>query len=499
MTPITKVTILSTVGGVCILLGAIFLGVFPVIFDSILNDMLVLREGSASLEAFITPPVPIYMQVWLFNVTNPEAIKHRGEIPKLQQVGPYTYEEQRLKYDLIWNETSGTVSYLQNKTYYFRPDLSYGHLESDPITTLNAIMLTAAKFLNDVTLARLFIWPEIERTMDIFETRTAGELVYKGYDLPTDFNFDFSSLGLNFTSGLSGDLYEILDNLGLDPPAELQENKFGFFYGRNNTNDKRYEVKTGAHGMDTYQEIVAWDDENKLEFWSSKYCNMINGTDGSQYPPKITKSKVIMIYTSELCRSLYLLYEKEVEVEGVRAYRFVPPRSMLEDPMINHDNLCYCYPDEDHCLGAGMLSMEPCTMGAPIIMSTPHFYQGDDDERDKLIGLHPSKAEHETILDVEPTSGVTMRAAKKIQINLQLRPYGKLPSFKNVPEVVFPVLWINESAVIDPVSAAAFSKGVVLPFTIVDAICGVLIVIGVGFLIGGIVIFRKYKNSHQKV
>ena len=37
-------------------------------------------------------------------------------------------------------------------------------------------------------------------------------------------------------------------------------------------------------------------------------------------------------------------------------------------------------------------------------MSSPHFYQGDDSEREKLIGLNPNKDEHETILDIEPVS-----------------------------------------------------------------------------------------------
>lgn len=35
-------------------------------------------------------------------------------------------------------------------------------------------------------------------------------------------------------------------------------------------------------------------------------------------------------------------------------------------------------------------------------MSTPHFYQGDEKELAKLIGLNPMKEQHETFLDVEP-------------------------------------------------------------------------------------------------
>lgn len=37
-------------------------------------------------------------------------------------------------------------------------------------------------------------------------------------------------------------------------------------------------------------------------------------------------------------------------------------------------------------------------------MSQPHFYAGDPDLIESVIGLHPTPIEHQTILDVEPVS-----------------------------------------------------------------------------------------------
>ena len=52
---------------------------------------LVLRDGSDSFENWLSPPVPVYMQFWVWNVTNPDQIVNGLEKPKLAQMGPYTY------------------------------------------------------------------------------------------------------------------------------------------------------------------------------------------------------------------------------------------------------------------------------------------------------------------------------------------------------------------------------------------------------------------------
>lgn len=474
MVPMKQVKVITGVGTILVVLCAIFLGVFPIIFNSIVSKLLLLSEDSKALEAFISPPVPIYMQFWLFNVTNPDAI-HRGATPILQEVGPYTYEEKRLKYDLKWDHKEGTVTYLQNKTYHFVEEMSNGLTEGDHITTINAVMVSVASQIEKLgpVMQLLGMMAFLRFRESLFITRTVGELLFHGYKEP-----------------LLAELIKYVD----DPTNS--NGRFGFFYPRNNTNDGTYKVMTGEKNMNNYQYIQEWAGKHTLAFWNSPYCNMINGTDGSQYPPKVTPNDILRVFTSELCRSLYFVYEKELDVHGIHTYRFIPPRDMLEDPKINPDNLCYCYPDEDHCLGAGMLNMAPCTMGIPVIMSTPHFYQGDEKELAKLVGLNPTKEQHETFLDVEPRTGVTMRAAKKIQVNVPLRRYSDLPTFKNVPEVIFPVLWVNESAEIDASSAKDVKKGVSLPFIVVDAICGSLIAIGAILLIVGGIKFCGIRKSH---
>lgn len=73
-------------------------------------------------------------------------------------------------------------------------------------------------------------------------------------------------------------------------------------FQRNNTNDGTYKVNTGEKDIDSYLEIQEWAGSPTLDYWSDPYCNMINGTDGTQYPPKLTQDSVLYIYTSEFCR-----------------------------------------------------------------------------------------------------------------------------------------------------------------------------------------------------
>lgn len=499
MVPVKQVTVLASVGTILVVLSAVFMGIFPVIFSSIVNKMLVLSEDGKTLDAFLKAPVPIYMQIYLFNVTNPDAIRYHGAKPVLQQVGPYTYLEVREKYNLDWNHTKGTVSYRQNISFFFNEEMSNGLKETDYITTINAVMVIAAQvFGTQNNLILNAVWSQLEKGLDLFDRHTVGELLFDGFLLP-EFDFDFSHLSpkLNFTQGWTGTIYEILQKMGVSNiPAFLQENKLSLLFGRNDTNDGIHTVSTGEKDMSTYLETQEWNGKSALTYWNDQYCNMINGTDGSQYPPKVTKDTILKIFTSELCRSLYLTYEKEIKHNGIHAYRFTAPEKMLQAASENPDNACYCYPDMNHCLGSGMLSLEPCAKGAKVIMSTPHFYMGDKIELAKLVGLNPSKEEHETFLDVEPKTGVTMKAAKKIQINVPLRPYGNLPSFKNVPEVTFPILWVNESADVNATVSKEVIKGVSLPFVVVNAICGTLIALGLVFLIVGGIKFSKIRRTH---
>lgn len=53
-------------------------------------------------------------------------------------------------------------------------------------------------------------------------------------------------------------------------------------------------------------------------------------------------------------------------------------------------------------------------------MSCPHFLYADEKYQTECDGIKANLNEHQTLIYVEPTSGVLMKANKRIQFNTQL-------------------------------------------------------------------------------
>src|SRR5207244_10388592 len=67
-------------------------------------------------------------------------------------------------------------------------------------------------------------------------------------------------------------------------------------------------------------------------------------------------------------------------------------------------------------------------------------------------GLNPNSEKHDTYLDVEPWTGMSLAASFKFQINIETRPEDKLANI-TYPKKMVPLLWIEETASADQQSA----------------------------------------------
>ena len=61
-------------------------------------------------------------------------------------------------------------------------------------------------------------------------------------------------------------------------------------------------------------------------------------------------------------------FEKDVEVKGVPAYRFTPPRDVLASKEDNPANEGFCVTPKE-CLGTGVLKVSVCRKGNPSLSS----------------------------------------------------------------------------------------------------------------------------------
>ncbi|KAF9410824.1 hypothetical protein HW555_010205 [Spodoptera exigua] len=219
---------------------------------------------------------------------------------------------------------------------------------------------------------------------------------------------------------------------------KLPYEEFGLFYGKNGTSPDVVTMFSGANDMTTYGIISHYNMREKLQHWTSDQCNSIAGSDGSIFPPHITKNDTLAVYDKDLCRLLPLKFLEEVSLDGIQAYRYTPP----EDVFANDEhNRCFC-PAGPPCAPNGLFNVSLCQYDSPIMLSFPHFYLAEPSLREAVEGISPPIPEkHRLFID---EMGIAMRARARIQINLAVSQVVDIKQVANFPDIVFPILWFEE-------------------------------------------------------
>ncbi|KAK1174400.1 lysosome membrane protein 2-like [Acipenser oxyrinchus oxyrinchus] len=441
--------------------------VFQTVLHNLVKKQIVLKEGADVFKSWQNPSPPVYMQYYFFNVTNAEAVM-QGRKPTVEEIGPYTYREYRPRENVTFLENGTKVSALSPKTFVFCRDMSSGDPEVDLITTVNIPAVAVMEQVrSSIILSSIISFGMQSIGVEMFMTRTVNELLW-GFKDP------------------------LLTRLRAFKP-EVEE-YFGLMYKKNGTSDDEFVFHTGMQDYKDFGKIVSWNGESKMKWWSSNESNMINGSDGSSFHPLIGKNESLYIFSPDLCRSIYLTFEKDVGIKGIPAYRFSPPPEVLASPEINPANAGFCVP-AGTCMGTGVLKVSVCRKGAPVVVSFPHFYQADQKYVDAIEGLSPNKDDHETYLDINPLTGFPMRACKRAQINILVDRVVGFPITKYLNQTVFPVMFINESFVIDDASAKRV-RTLLLISTIVTNFP--LIIVGLGALLLGVLIILLCRSRMQK-
>ncbi|KAF3859295.1 hypothetical protein F7725_021694 [Dissostichus mawsoni] len=233
----------------------------------------------------------------------------------------------------------------------------------------------------------------------------------------------------------------------------LLKDNIGLFSPYNGTYDGIYNVFDGKDNISKVGFIDRWRGQSVLTFWDDKYCDMINGTDASSFPPFLDK-KPLYFFSSDICRSVSAGFEQSMDLKGIEVYRYVLQPNTLASPTVNPDNQCFCRNEvtTNNCTMAGVLDISSCQAGQfafvqarhpktffyccisvlkqldiknclfnchlnreTYLYSLAHFLGGSRSLHENVKGLNPSEKHHGTYLDVEPTTGFTLRFAKRIQ------------------------------------------------------------------------------------
>lgn len=224
---------------------------------------------------------------------------------------------------------------------------------------------------------------------------------------------------------------KILQEMAKMAPPEQRfnaPNKFSIMMNRNESTRGVWTVFTGKSNPSMTGIIKSWNNQTELKCWKGEPCDQIRGAEGAFFAPPITPEKKLYIFSPELNISIIGTYSHPVYENKLLKYRF----NVLETQFNNQENSCYCARDtqEDrdaYCPLDGLIDLNHCSGGLPLLMSKPHFYNSDQRLLDMVHGLQPNKSAHESFMDLDPWLGVVTRATVRMQMNIDFAPIKSIP------------------------------------------------------------------------
>ncbi|KAL2732609.1 protein croquemort-like [Vespula maculifrons] len=499
-------------GSLLIILGA-FLSFFSsTIFDHILRKELVFSEDSKSFNIWkdTSSLPPMYLNIYFFNWTNPEELTIPGKKPNLVQVGPYSFVEVRQKVNITFHPENDTVSYFQRRWWYFDQERTNGTLQ-DNITQLNVVAVSATHKIRywSYFMQNTFSYI-LSSKSNLSITKTVGELLFTGYD-------------------------DTIINMGKVAAADEVPpfDRFGWFYMRNGSTefDGHFNMDTGNSNISNLGILRNWNYKDTIKYFKTP-CNIIEGSAGEFWPPYQTEDE-INLFSPDMCRPLlyefmqkttymeiegnqYVLGEKTLGNKTRRRYPhdqakyferttttedfFESEHSIevtqmpedTEDPDVVNLGHCYC---NGECNPSGLINITACRYGAPVFVSLPHFYKADPILSKQVIGMNSNEKDHSFYITLEPTTGIPLEVAARLQINVLLQPSKIVSLFNNVPKTYFPMFWFSMKVNI-PEELASDLKYFLLISSFCFYIGLIIMTLGTLILIS-IVLFHVMRRSHK--
>ncbi|KAI5633918.1 CD36 family domain-containing protein [Phthorimaea operculella] len=109
-------------GAFGVVMGAIAVVYWPVLFYGTIRRLMTLNPTSMSFEIWRDVPIPMYLECYMWNITNvDEIIAKKATKIKMVQMGPYTYRESHVRGS--WGRwTTGSDSKTRNKNMQKKRD-----------------------------------------------------------------------------------------------------------------------------------------------------------------------------------------------------------------------------------------------------------------------------------------------------------------------------------------------------------------------------------------
>ena len=176
-------------------------------------------------------------------------------------------------------------------------------------------------------------------------------------------------------------------------------------------------INTGVSNISQVGQYIQWDGNKTLDIWFSQEANQIRGTEGFFFKPNLQETDNLTAFVDDVMRSFDLVYQGRVNHLGLEAFRYGINNNTFKSAFTYHKNGEYgswC-PDGMFFLGPTQVIKE-----TPVFGSKPHFLDADPLLLDSVVGLSPDRNKHDTVIDVEPTTGANIFFRRQLQVNVQV-------------------------------------------------------------------------------
>eukprot|EP00002_Diphylleia_rotans_P036437 TRINITY_DN801_c0_g1_i1.p1 TRINITY_DN801_c0_g1~~TRINITY_DN801_c0_g1_i1.p1 ORF type:complete len:497 (-),score=128.50 TRINITY_DN801_c0_g1_i1:589-2079(-) len=405
-----------------------------------------------------------YYKVSVFNLTNYDAVV-AGERPIVQELGPYYYRTVTKKLTVSFRDTpygpdkdSGDIAHYQEYEYYLF-DPSKSAPGADPLTDI--VYTTSFGY---------YLYPNQAAAYNAgqraFIRLTVQQLLF-GYGVPIGNVVLPIALITNYTTE-----EECLENCYFDA------------------------YRTGKDDRNTIGQQVLYAGESFCyvgtnQCWKSP--ERVEGTDGSIFNYNVKKSDKLVTWLSDALRTVSLKHygDKNQKVEGIELYRFRVDKEAFLNTTYSKRNEKYFQTGPN-----GVVNVAIASFNLPVYLSQPHFYACDPLLVDEVKGLNPNQPDHDSFLDIEPITGYTMNAAKRLQVNFHMQKDANPPDFyKNMRDFFYPMIWIEEGGRISKESADDFKGSVYFAQDLQLALIITGCIVGSISLIVGIYMFYRLRKD----
>ena len=259
-------------------------------------------------------------------------------------------------------------------------------------------------------------------------------------------------------------------------------------------------IDTGYYDIAKIGNIVSDKGLKVLTCWNN-CTEIVQGTDGTQFQPGVGRQDKLQVWAAPLFRSIHLVFLEDIEWLDVNLLRFqMDPKESDVDSCHNQRIKGLRNLTTPMAIGAQGVPKGGSAPGPPIYVSLPHFCLCEESFTRQYEGLSCDLDRHLTWVDVEPLTGISMRAQQRIMVSSDISSAARMHVEPQIARwtnqsMIMPMYWSQEHVFATDEDLSRFKGSVYRAIDAKSFIANVLPIFGVVLLIISLVM--KVTQSRQ--